>query len=203
MPISRMSRADLPQAQGDGPDRAVGGDHGVERGLGVEMAVGLADRQAGQRRRAGRTSGPANDGWAVDPGPDGRAAERHAEELGLRRAGSPDRRLDLAGIALELLAEPDRRRVLEVGPTGLDDRVELDRLRGERRVERAPGPAGGPPRSRSRPPAASRVGIVVVRRLAGVDVVVRDGPAGRAWPPARWAITSFAFVFVEVPEPVW
>ena len=34
------------------------------------------------------------------------------------------RLLDLAGVAAELLAEADRRRVLEVGPAGLDDRPE-------------------------------------------------------------------------------
>ena len=45
----------------------------------------------------------------------------------------------------------------------------------------------------------------VVGALAAVDVVVRmDRPAGRrGGPPARWATTSFMFVFVEVPEPVW
>ena len=48
---------DLPEAQGDGPDRAMRGDRGVEGGLGVEVVVGLADGQAGQRRQPG--AGPA------------------------------------------------------------------------------------------------------------------------------------------------
>ena len=55
-----------------------------------------------------------------------------ASELGLGGTGSADRLLDLTGVAPELLAEPDRGRVLEVGPAGLDDRPELARLGVER-----------------------------------------------------------------------
>jgi hypothetical protein len=35
--------ADLPERQGDRPDRAVGGDRGVERRLGVEVVGRFAD----------------------------------------------------------------------------------------------------------------------------------------------------------------
>ena len=112
--------------------------------------------------------------------------------------------LDLPGIAPELLAEADRRRVLEVGPAGLHDRPELLLLGDERRLEAL---ERGQQRllDRHRGRQLERGRDRVVRALAAVDVVVRvDPPARRrAAPAARWATTSFMLVFVEVPEPVW
>src|SRR5829696_1671143 len=81
---------------------------------------------------AGR-SGVARRG--VDAGPDGRSAKRHGDELVLSRSTAADRLLDLAGVPAELLAEPDRRRVLEVGATCLHDRPELLSFGVERRPE--------------------------------------------------------------------
>ena len=43
----------------------------------------------------------------------------------------------------------------------------------------------------------------VVARLAGVDVVVRVDRRGRALRVARVAMTSLAFMLLDVPEPVW
>ena len=48
-----------------------------------------------------------------------------------------------------------------------------------------------------------RGGEHVVRRLRRVDVVVRDAPANRAARSRATAITSLAFMFDDVPEPVW
>ena len=83
----------------------------------------------------------ANSGMGVDPGPDRRPAERHLEQLGLGGPRPAERLLDLAGVAAELLAEPDRRRVLEVRPAGLDDRPELLLLGDQRRCGAARGRA--------------------------------------------------------------
>ena len=59
------------------------------------------------------------------PVPDGRAADR---QLGQRLRDAvlqpPDAVLDLRGVARELLPQPDRHRVLQVGPADLDDVVE-------------------------------------------------------------------------------
>ena len=114
-----------------GPDRAVGGDRDVERGLRVEMVRRLADGERQQLGEAGAGPGGVF-GMGVDPGPDGRPAERHGQQLVACGLDAADRLLDLAGVAPELLAEADRRRVLEMRPTGLDDRPELVGLRGER-----------------------------------------------------------------------
>ena len=181
----------------------MGRDRHVERGLGVEVVRRLADVEAGQAGEPG-TRPERELGMGVDPGPDRGPAERHRQQLGLGGARPADRFLDLAGVAAELLAEPDRRRVLEVGPAGLDDRPELVCLRGdERRWSRSSAGSS----SSSIAIAAeswSAVGIDVVRGLAAVDVVVRVDlapPPSRA--VARCATTSFMFVFVDVPEPVW
>ena len=136
------------------PWAAIGG---VERGLGVEVVGGLADGQPGQGRQPG--AGPERVlGMGVDPGPDRRPAERDLEQLGLGRACAPERLLDLAGIATELLAEADRRRVLQMGPAGLDDRPERLLLGDERGVELLEGRAAAPPRWPSRPTAGAPSG---------------------------------------------
>ena len=94
----------------------------------------LADGQPGQARQPGARPERVF-GMGVDPGPDRGPAERDLEQLGLGRACAPDRLLDLAGIAAELLAEADRCRVLEMGPAGLDDRPERLLLGHQRGVE--------------------------------------------------------------------
>ena len=107
----------------------------------------------------------------VDARPDGGPTERHAEQLGLGGACPAERFLDLARVAAEFLAEPDRRGVLEVGPAGLDHRPELLLLRGQARVEALKGRqqllldgqrGGQLERGRDR----------VVGTLAAIDVVV-------------------------------
>src|SRR5205807_3261896 len=110
---------DLPEADGDGLERAVGGNQCVERGLGMEVVARLlyvqtrpggelpADRAREVRMR-------------VDACADGRTAQRDDLQLDDRLAGPPGRLLRLAGVAPKLLAQPDRGGVLEVGATGLD-----------------------------------------------------------------------------------
>ncbi len=182
IPISRTSEAIFHRLRAIvriAPWAAIGD---VERRLGVEVVGGLADGQPGQRRQPG--AGPEGVlGMGVDPGPDGGPAERHGEQLGLGGAGAAERFLDLPGVAAELLAEPDRRRVLEVGPAGLDDRPELLLLGDERGVEPLEGGQQvvlDGHRGRQLERGRDRV----VRALAAVDVVVRvDLPA--AEPGAR------------------
>ena len=129
------------------------------------------------------------------------------EQLGLGGPRPTDRLLDLAGVAAELLAEPDRRRVLEVGPAGLDDRPELA---APWRRARSGGVSSAGSSASSIAIAADSwraVGITSFedwQRLTwsfGWTFVGRRPPPGAR--VARWATTSFMFVFVEVPEPVW
>ena len=96
-----------------------------------------------------------------------------------------------------------------VGAADLDDVVELLRLVGRARRASASGPGI---EVLANAPAGRDVdgrGNHVVGRLAHVDVVVGVDRllARRAVPPAssiaRLAITSLAFMLVEVPEPVW
>src|SRR4051794_28487555 len=100
------------------------GDRDVDRGLGVEVVRGLAHVEAGgtaeSRGRAGSECLVS-----VDAGPDRGPPEGHDRQLGDRPAGPANRLLDLAGVAPKLLAEADRRRILEVRPARLDDRPEL------------------------------------------------------------------------------
>ena len=130
MPISRMSERDLPQPERDRPQPAVGGDRRIEGRLRVEVVRCLADEEA--RELAQVPAGACRVlGMGVDPGPDRGPAERHREQLVARGLRAADRLLDLARVARELLAEADRRRVLEVRPAGLDDAPELVGLRGQ------------------------------------------------------------------------
>ena len=183
---------------------AVGGDRRVERRLGVEVVRRLADLEAGEGARGARQRPAAYVRVGVDPGPDGGPAERHGEQLGLGGARPADRLLDLAGVAAELLAEPDRRRVLEVRPAGLDHRPELVRLGVERRAERSRAPGRSASSIAIAAESWSAVGITsfedwhLLTWSFGWTFV-----AAEAAPLARWATTSFMFVFVEVPEPVW
>ena len=102
---------------------------------------------------------------------------------------------------------PERHRdgILQLRPAHLDEWVELVALREEGRrklAHRRPQPFD---RAMQRDLHGRR--IHVIRRLAEIDVIVRDGRACSRRDPcpssssARLAITSFAFMFVEVPAP--
>ena len=202
IPINRTSRSDLPERQRDRAQRPVGRDRHVERGLGVEVVRGLADVEAGQAGEAG-TRSERELRMGIDAGPDRRAAEGHRQQLGLCGTRPADRFLDLAGVAAELLPEPDRRGVLEVRPAGLDHRPEGLLAGDEGGVESFErGEQLLLDRHRRRKLERGRDDVV--RRLAAVDVVVRvDLAAAEAVRRARCATTSFMLVLVEVPEPVW
>ena len=167
---------------------------------------GRAPRSAAARGRWARraTTAAAKPGRALSPvptavppsgsSPDARTASRRM------RVG---RVVDLGGVAAELLAEGHRRGVHEVGAARLHHLGELVRLRPAAR------------RAGARAPAAARVSTCVgrgdvdgrrehvVRRLRRVDVVVGVDRPARAARVARRAMTSLAFMFELVPEPVW
>ena len=117
----------------------------------------LADVEPGQRGEPrGRPRRVLRVG--VDPGPDRGPAERDLEQLVARRPRPPDRLLDLAGVAPELLAEPDRAS----RPGGASGRSSRP-ARARRPSRRAPrgasrAPAAAPPRSRSPPTAGAPSG---------------------------------------------
>ncbi len=136
-------------------------------------------------------------GVGVQAGAGGGAAERDLGDLRQRVAHALGAEPDLRGVAGELLAERHGHGVHQVRAAGLDDVLELVGLGGERRLEllqrgqqlvRRLGQRG----------EVHRGGEDVVGRLAHVHVVVGWAPS-----PARLAITSLAFMFDEVPEPVW
>jgi hypothetical protein len=88
-------------------------------------------------------------------------------------------------------------------PAGLDDRPELLGLCGERPLE-SDQRRDELFLDRQRSAQLQRRRDVVVRALTAVDIVIRmDAPAVAETPVAMWATTSFMFVFVDVPEPVW
>ena len=145
----------------------------------------------------------AYSGWALIPVPDRGPAEGHREQLVTGGLGAADRLLDLARVARELLAETDRRGVLEVGAAGLDDVPEL-------------GPTSRPARCCSSmragissssiamaPESWSAVGTVSFElwHLLTSSLGWTFAPPSRA--DARWLITSFMLVLVEVADPVW
>ena len=113
-----------------------------------------------------------------------------------------DAGLDLAGVAAELLAERHRHGVHQVGAAGLDHGAPLPGLAGQRlrAVPRAPG--SGRRTAASVAAMWVAVGKVSLERLRHVDVVV-GVHRRRRWRAAIEAITSLAFMFELVPEPVW
>ena len=79
----------------------------------------------------------------VEAGADGGAAERDLAEPVERRLDALRALAHLRRVAAELLAERDRHRVHPVRAAGLDDVVELGRLRRERAARAARAPAAG------------------------------------------------------------
>ena len=120
-----MSLAILCRLIADGAQAAAGLQHAVERVLRLEVVVGLADVDAQLLREHGA------DARRRTPGACSRRCRRRCRRAPLRKApparaaGAPIAAFDLAGVAEELLAEADGRRVLEVRAAGLDDAPEL------------------------------------------------------------------------------
>ena len=143
----------------------------------------------------------------IQPGANRGAAEGELSQRVDRLLGTPFPGTNLLRVTAEFLAEPDRRCVHQMGPTDLDHVVEFVRFRGQRVAEFLQG------RDETilellRGADVNGRRDHVVARLPHVDVIVRVNQFARADRFAgqlaqRLAMTSFAFVFVLVPEPVW
>ena len=71
----------------------------------------------------------------IQAGADGRASQGDFLQSVLRPLRADQRQLDLAGVSAELLAQADRRGILQMGAPDLDDLVEGARLGVERPVQ--------------------------------------------------------------------
>ena len=145
---------------------------------------------------------PAETGRRVDAGPDRRSPEGQLGHAGQRGPQPFDAHADLRGVAAELLAERDRRRVHEVRPPGLDDVGELRRPspRARRRDARAPARGRAPRR------LTAAMWIDAGKRSFD-DIGWLTSSFGWTGRPSRSAAsvasTSFMFMLLLVPEPVW
>ena len=102
--------------------------------LGLEMVAGLAQRQPGLACQPG--DDPRRESRrGVEAGTDGRSAERQLRDTGEGTFEPLDAVLDGCGVATELLAKGDRRRVHQVRTTRFHDLRECIGLAGERHGE--------------------------------------------------------------------
>ena len=189
---------DLGQRDGDGLQRARRLDEPVARRLRLERVGRRARscRPVSSDSRARTRS--ANSGCVFRPVPTAVPPSGIWPSRGNVSRDARDALAHLRRVAAELLAERHGHRVHPVGAARLDDVVELARLRLERRA-RASSSAG----SSSFDDLAERGEV-----HRGREDVVDDWPmltSSFAWTssPASEAITSFAFMFDDVPEPVW
>ena len=139
--------------------------------------------EPGARRQLGRDA-RAELGRRVEAGADRGAAERQLAQVRQRRREVRQAVVELRDPARDLLAEGQRRRVLQVGAADLDDVGERRGLRGER-VAQGRDRRQQPRRERLDRGDVHRRREDVVRRLAAVDVVVRMDQAPLAERPAE------------------
>ena len=156
---------DLGQRDGDRLQRARGLDRGVLARPAPRSGCGAGTNgMPGRASPAAAITRSANPGGALSPVPTAVPPRASSASRGFDgRAGARRALLDLLRVARELLPEPDRHRVLQVGAADLDDVVELARL-----ARRAPRPA-------ARAPARAPRAIATIRRDVdrGRDHVVR------------------------------
>ncbi len=143
----------------------------------------------------------------VEAGADRGAALREPQHARQHAFDPLDAVVDLRRIAGEFLAERQRRRVLQVGAADLDDRVPALRLVGEARVHRLERRE-----QLSCAPRAPAAMCIAVGKLSFDDWLLLTWSLGwtGSLPPrlpvrislARPAITSLAFMFDWVPDPV-
>ncbi len=141
-------------------------------------------------------------GRGVDAGADGRATERQLADPRQRRLEPLDAIPDGGGVAPELLPQRDRGRVHQVGAAALDD---VGPLLGFARRAR-------PRRWRSDGIRSLMIDRVAATWIAEGNTSLEDCDAltwSLGWTSrpsaceASVAMTSLAFMLLEVPEPVW
>ena len=140
-------------------------------------------------------------GRGVDAGAGRGAAERHLREPRHHRRDPVEREPDLAGVAAELLAEGDRRRVHQVRAAGLHELRPRGRLLLERDgevLERGDSTVCT---------ASVAARCTEVGKTSFDDWEALTSSFGCTGRPRRAvaseASTSFMFMFEEVPLPVW
>ena len=122
---------DLEEADRDGFQVAACFYHRVFRALRFKVILGFAELDSGPlfevpHHFAGELDVP------VQPRANGRSAQGKFFQRSYGPLGTFTRIRNLPGISAEFLAEPDRRRVHQVGPTNFDDTPEFVRLYVER-----------------------------------------------------------------------
>ncbi len=111
---------DLEQAGCHRIDRTMHHDIGIVRSQRLEFVGGAGERQLGDfGGMFCEQFGEARLG--IEPGPDRGAALRQRIQILHRRAQPRDAALDLRGVTGEFLTERQRRRILRMGSTDLDD----------------------------------------------------------------------------------
>ena len=181
-------------------------DHGVVRGERLELVRRRGEGKAGDRRDpVGDALGKAE--RRVEPGADGGAALGELHQHRQRLLDARDAVLDLRGVAGELLAEGERRRILRMGAADLDDLRPGLRLVVEgvaellqRRDERG----GRSPRPRRCASPSDSMSfddwLMLTWSLGWTGFFEPSSPPSISI--ARLAITSLAFMLDCVPEPV-
>ena len=118
---------DLVQADGDGFEHSAGLNQRVQRGLGLEVVGRFLDQHSGSLRDG--LAGPGGEfHMGVHAGAHRGAAQGNRGQRLLGPVQPLHAVFGLPGESLELLPQPDRRCVLQVGAAGFDDGPELVRF---------------------------------------------------------------------------
>ena len=131
---------DFEKADGDGFEMAARLDDAVLGALRFEMILRFAERNAGSLLEMAHHFG-RKIVMPIEPGADGGAAEREFLKGGDRLLGAAFPKAHLLSVTAELLAEPHRSRIHQMGAADLDhvDGILSLWRRALRRVFRAPG----------------------------------------------------------------
>ena len=179
----------------------------VVRGQRLELVGRRDERQRPSACASSRRDARAELRMRVQPGADRGAAERQLAQVRQRCVDVREAVVELRHVAGELLAQRERRRVLQVRAPDLDDVGERRRLRVQRVAQRLQG----------RQRASRSIASAAATCIAVGNTSLEDCPrftssfgctrraAPRAPPSsslARFASTSFTFMLVWVPEPV-
>ena len=169
----RMSLAIFEQRRGERLQRAVR-EHAAPRARRAPRTCSAPARTAGRSRRASIRADPRarSRGCVLSPVPTAVPPIASSYSAGSAALQRRQRMLELRHVAGELLAERERRRVLQVRAPDLDDAVERVAFASSVVAQRSS--AGSTSSSqRARRGDVHRGREHVVRRLAEVDVVVR------------------------------
>ena len=199
---------DLVERRGQRLERAVRVDERVVGGQRLELVGRGHERDGRSARRACRATRTAYSGWALSPVPTAVPPRASSHRWGSAASRWRDAVVELRDVAGELLAQRERRGVLQVGAADLDDVARRPRAFAAS-ASRSARTAGQHVRAQRRPPRprSSRWGR---RRCEDWPLLTSSlGWTSRSSPRspprislARLASTSFMFMLVWVPLPV-